>query len=592
MSATTNNNWYNLNTTRKYPLDDGCTGVDDNGQVLPATIISDIHFRLPKSEGVGVMISSVVVSDTLVSITFLAINHPIKYSVYDAPPAALSFSPLCAVNIVKPVIVGKPYQISSFVDGAAGWVVFGEGVNKKFNGRFSTPIQSAIIPKVCRYYDSFPVSSIGKVGSINVLTGLVQLVAGRDVSITKGQREIDGQTVDAIVFALKEDTTRNVKDEYRGPCSGRPESNTCNRESIQFLNTTGPDCRGNIDMVFEYPFVVAAYELGSESSVGYLPSNSISATETTNNYNVLVGGGISVDYPIGLIDACTRNDYLPNSQGDIPNQGSDYCNPSSEGNLDSIGGYFAYPGAVNISSAAYDPISLPANVSFDEQPTIFWQTAHGSFEFVDDDSPSEENGGFNYSSFSSISLVSVSLSYSSSTPYIDVSSYPIARALKSADLTGRNIYLWYNPGYSSTVGVRVKTDLKLLEQQTPANGGIVLNYRVNNDGNSDEYFVVELNRKNSTLNIKRFNGFNILTLASSDPFEISLDTWYRLVAETEVGTTASRTRVTGKVYSLPDNTLISTLVVESTMYLPATGKVGLVSTMSETIFSNFFMENI
>ena len=87
MSSILNNNWYNLNSTRKYPLDDGCTGIDDVGKLFPATLITDLHLRLNKSVGVGAMISSIVVSNTLVSVTFLAINHPILPSLYDpAPP--------------------------------------------------------------------------------------------------------------------------------------------------------------------------------------------------------------------------------------------------------------------------------------------------------------------------------------------------------------------------------------------------------------------------------------------------------------------------------------------------------------------------
>ena len=46
MSSILNNNWYNLNSTRKYPLDDGCTGIDDVGKLFPATLITDLHLRL------------------------------------------------------------------------------------------------------------------------------------------------------------------------------------------------------------------------------------------------------------------------------------------------------------------------------------------------------------------------------------------------------------------------------------------------------------------------------------------------------------------------------------------------------------------
>ena len=37
-----NNNWFNLNSTRRYPIDDSATGESDTGLDFPNDIIVDI----------------------------------------------------------------------------------------------------------------------------------------------------------------------------------------------------------------------------------------------------------------------------------------------------------------------------------------------------------------------------------------------------------------------------------------------------------------------------------------------------------------------------------------------------------------------
>lgn len=532
MSSITNNNWYNLNSTRKYPIDDGCTGIDDSGNVFPATLITDLNIRMPKSLGIGAMLSSMVVTDSLVSLTFMAIDHPVNNSTYDPPiSSGVVFSPLCAFNLKKPITIGVPYVLVPFSDGVAGWVVFGEGINKKINARFSTPAQSAIIPRLCRYYRDFPVSSIGKQASSVKLTGIVQLIEGKDVSITKETVTINDEEKTAIVFRLKEQNNKNILKEYVGPCSGRPESGTCGKPAVEFINTTGPDCFGNININFMPPFETAVY------------TETIEGTE-------IAKGGISVDYPIGQIDACTAKDNLPGPDGKLPNTYDDLGPSSSSGDGgpdDNIGSTEPIlPLPIEISSATFNYLELPVNITFAVGSQGLWQVINGQFSYV---------------------TISGSRKY------------------KALDLSNKNISLWYNSGYDTNLGTRVTTELKFLENGIFGNAGLVLNYRTNAQNITDEYFIVEINRRNASLNIKRFNGLSTISLASATGLEIKEDVWYKIVADIEEGATPVKTRITAKLYSVPENNLIATIATETTFYLPANGKIGLTSEKSEALFS-------
>ena len=578
MSSILNNNWYNLNSTRKYPLDDGCTGIDDVGKLFPATLITDLHLRLNKSVGVGAMISSIVVSNTLVSVTFLAINHPILPSLYDPAPPAPSFSPLCAVSLRKPVEPGVVYPIEPLTSGVAGWIVFGDGIARTFNGRFSTAAQSSLATKVCRYYNDFPVTSIGKLNSAYTLKGLVNLVEGADIAITKETRTINSEAKEAIVFTLKENTASNVYQTYGGPCAGRPESNTCSKEGIQFINTVAPDCNGNIELVFDSPFRVAG--LVTDLNPG------LSSSSSSDGY-IETKGGIVVDYPIGLTDACTRGDRLPDAQGNLPGQYLDQCaEDPTDPDANADPGDPVGPPAVAISSSTLDCVELPVYLNFDEGSSRFWQVVKGSFEFSPTDSPYEPLTSY---SSSSMTYYSSSMVSSSSYTYFD----PIERSYFASGLNGRNISLWYNCGYSSLIGTRIQIDLLLenTEQYYP-NGGLILNYRPNADSTLDEYFIVELNKRESSLKISRFNGFAPVLIASAKGIGIGENIWYRLVAEVTESATPGRTRITGKVYNASTMSLLGTAIAESSLYLPDTGKVGLTSDKSTANFSYFRMENI
>jgi hypothetical protein len=199
---------------------------------------------------------------------------------------------------------------------------------------------------------------------------------------------------------------------------------------------------------------------------------------------------------------------------------------------------------------------------FDLESAGHWQVVKGGFNYVEETSPVQNCGS------------------------------PVESAYGSNNLSDNNVSIWYNGDYESTVDIRVITDLKLMHTDSYSNGGVVLNYRTNADKTFNEYFVVEINTQQSALNIKRFNGSIFITLASVVGLGVLTDAWYRLIVTTGPGATAEKVSITATLYSIPGLSVVSTVTVESTAYLPDNGKVGVCSNRANAVFSYFYMENI
>jgi hypothetical protein len=208
---------------------------------------------------------------------------------------------------------------------------------------------------------------------------------------------------------------------------------------------------------------------------------------------------------------------------------------------------------IAISSAAFNYMDLPVDLTFEPGADGLWQVVRGHFSYVTE------------------SLV---------------------RKYKAVDESNRNISLWYNSGFETNLNTRVTTKLKITETNRLGNAGLILNYRANSQQITDEYVVVEINKRNSALNIKRFNGLSLISMASASDLNLLNDTYYKLVVDIEEGATPVKTRLTARLYTVPGNVLISTIATETTYYLPANGKIGLTSDMSEAVFSYLQMENL
>lgn len=578
--GTLNRNWYTLNGTRRYPVDDGCTGEGDGGENLPNNLVVDASVRLPSTLGTGVAISSVVVSGSLVSVTLVAVAHPPVVPAGESA-GATAFVPLGAVSVRAPVQQGRPYPITPMADGVGGWLVFGEGVQSRFNARFSTPRQAGLNPKTCRFYRPLPVPSIAKLNSAVRLEGVVTVKAGPDVEILGADRTVDGVPVRAMVVRLKQDTPQNLFDKYRGPCSGRPESNTCDRPAAEYINTVGPDCNGNLTIKFPSP---------------------LRATPLAG------GGGLVLDYPYGLIDACTRDDRLPDAQGRLPNEYDDECNPS-DGDQDANakgGGVVGPPQPPlmseypSVSSQVLDICAeLPHTETFDDGDPDNWQIVYGLWGFVTSESPAEPeddrvSSAVAYYSASS----SVSSGYSSASSWSEVYPYTIPgtdTAWAANEPAGRNVAVWFDCAYEEVYGLRLKTDVRLPKNQGRGNAQLVLNLRTHETGVGFEYWVVELDRTSHSLRVRWWSGSGWTTLVTAPLSAIGRlvewDTWYRLEAEvTEVS--PGTAKIVARLVDVPSLTTLLTINTTTAAFAPGRGKVGLGTEHSKALFSFFRVEQI
>lgn len=241
--AIRNLNWYNLQSTRRYPLDDACTGEADNGADFVDDILVDCHIKFDAAYGQWAYLQAVTVSAGVVTVVIGASDN-----LY-APGTSIA-----AVTIVKPAYENINYTLTPLVAGVAGWVVFGSGINgpeKTF--RFSIPQQSLLAPRCARNYQTLPIPSMQKLNLAEALQGVVNLVGLSPISLSYKTDTVGGQQRQLIVFSLN---TADASLEYNplsyflSSCAQRPESGNCGKIPIETINGHAPDCFGNIEIDF------------------------------------------------------------------------------------------------------------------------------------------------------------------------------------------------------------------------------------------------------------------------------------------------------------------------------------------------------
>ena len=357
--AIINNNWFNLNSTRRYPLDDLAIGESDDGQNFPNDIITDLRVRFPRSAGRFASISSIHCSAKIITIAI--VGHEMHPSVSNVSGLAETFSPLAVLSVPKPVTANVPYKLKALTKGVFGWIVFGEGAEKNYSAKFTNANQALLMPRAAYYYVNHPVTSVSLENNQSVLTGDVTLRTIGDLKIVKGQRSVkDIGLVDALIFRLENNATgENLYKKYLGKCQGRPESESCNKISVEYINDMYPDCYGNINLNFDKNELRGKVLIDSEMQ------------------------GLAMELPLGLAEACTRDDYLPDNQGKLPNEYADECAAvaAAEGDPDAV----AYTEDLIEANPVLTSIVLPATglpYADDLVYTVGSETAPIGFEFV------------------------------------------------------------------------------------------------------------------------------------------------------------------------------------------------------------------
>jgi hypothetical protein len=238
-----NQNWYNLQSTRRYPLDDISTGVDDRGAFIREDIIVDCHIRFPRSLGEYLYVQGITVSAGIVTVVFGAVNN-----IDDAGQT------VCAVSVPQPAAPYVNYPITPLAEAVSGWVVFGPGVDTPFVGRYSTARQTLVQPRSARPYRPLPIPTIGKINLGTSLQGVVNVIGTSPVTAKYETIQYDSVEYPAIVFRLDSALVTgdyNPLSTFLGSCAQRPESGTCPKTPIETINGVAPNCDGNINIIFD-----------------------------------------------------------------------------------------------------------------------------------------------------------------------------------------------------------------------------------------------------------------------------------------------------------------------------------------------------
>ena len=285
--ATIGQHWYVANASRDYPVDERASCCTDDSQRLPTDILLDLRLRWPVCLGKYGFLSAVAVTPNVVTLLFQAATSLGSDAV---------FAPIASLSLLQPQLrVRRQYPLSPQYPGVGGYVVLGDGCARPFFGRFKTPQQSFLTQRAAAAYEGLPVTSLGRLYADSALTGLVLLKGRPPVEIVRENRMIDGRLRDAVVLRLVDsgESTTNVLSQFVGPCGRRPESRTCqDPQPVEQINGVGPDCDGEISLVF---------------------TNTVAVGSNIDDDSIVV------DYDISLADTCVPP-KLPDAHGLLPSE--------------------------------------------------------------------------------------------------------------------------------------------------------------------------------------------------------------------------------------------------------------------------------
>lgn len=341
--------WYNQAAVRGYPFDDAATMVDDAGSSPPEGFLVDARILVPKTVGRCVFLSGLTITDRLVTMLFSASTRYVRVPQGYTEPA-LVYTPVACVNVLKSELdIHRQLPLRIFAAGTIGWVVLGPGIEQNYTGRFSTHEQASLLLRCGRHFNDRAVQTMSALAlapltgerdpntGLNFMTfgtyidqqpaitsGIVKFRAEGDLEIVVQERfapyvagipsfeaaaAVDRPVFPVVVFRLKDRKDQNVLKLYAGPCSGRPDSDSCARPAVETLGGLRPSCEGDLTIVFE----------GMDALI--LPEGV---------------GGIGVKLDATLDGTCGVDNDMPDDDGIIPGAIVDGCesDSSSSGSSD------------------------------------------------------------------------------------------------------------------------------------------------------------------------------------------------------------------------------------------------------------------
>lgn len=481
-----NQNWYDLQEGRRYPLDDRGTGVDDAGELIRDNILVDCHIKFPAEYGNYPYVSGLTVTGAIVTAVISAAENE------EGDNSKI----LCAVSVPKPITLSRNYAVTPIATGVAGWVAFGSGCAENFSGKYSTPKQTLIALRNARPYRQMPVQSLGKFGLPDALQDIININAAAPVIAEYADVEIEGKQTKAVVFSLRgqfDDTEDQPLREFLGPCGARPESGTCPKEPILTINGIKPDCAGNIN---------------------------INVGEGLSSYLFENCGGLGISFGIGLSTFCPKEQINPDCSrtGGGTIGGADLCETSSSSARSSssvsalasssTAGQSSSSGQPSSSSSTVDNtpcLSLPYCANLTDAAAEALVSRFGVFENAVVPAPD----GCAVASSSSTSSDSSDSSASSSEPPAAII-YPPRTVIQSTSVTGFNILTLKNCATDWAINQKIAATFRLTGGPR-RNGGVVVNYLTpNQTGNNTTFMAAVMDIELNQFRLLRYNGTNIV----------------------------------------------------------------------------------
>lgn len=600
-----NQNWYNLQSTRSYPLDESSTAVDDTGAFIRDDILVDCHIRFSSDLGNHLYLQGLTVSAGLVTAVFGV-----------ATTLNTAGSTIASVTVTRPGNAYTNYSIVPLVAGVSGWVVFGPGIDTLFVGRYTSPIQALINPRCGRTYRPLPVPSIGKINLATSLQGVVAITGTAPVIAEYKLVQYAGKEMRAIVFRLDDaqlTDTYNPLKQFLPLCANRPESGTCYKQPITAINGVEPDCNGNIvivpgegitinpfhecggmDLTTPRSLTAACAALKPKRPAEYEDTCCVSTVigDTTENSPVItnaqnmtkivqnlavVGLAIPADAVVISVNAVAHTITLSQSAtgtavGTVvkfyKEAPDEFCWPAIPQTVDII---------VDETAPIYPPRNLPIVENFNScHPVTQFDIQAGSTTKTETLAPPPHTGA-------------------------GIPSNPTALTnhfvFETTGYSTLNIITIKNGATDWAYGHALTTELKIGVSGAARNGGIVLNYaqRVVNNARITTYIAVLIDAQNAQIVVRRYTNSAYIT-DTAVAFTSIPNTWYRF-AVTPTFAGGDNISVAFHVSELSGaNSLEGTVTflncvtpvgASAPVCQPTDGAFGIIAAQSQTFFNSF-----
>ena len=219
--------WFNENESRQYPMLEGVSGTNDAGLTLPTDILADLSVMVPLARSTTVWISSVRITESLVTVGISDALGGILVGTY----LRSSITPYTA------------YPLTPLVADVTGWIVFGNHIAVGVeNYHFDRPAQSQVEPRCIRVIDALPVTDMVKYGAYTTtpLTGIIRVRGGSGVIVEAGADE------HTVVVRLRPEIANTMS----GPCNRSATAEQCGVPPIRRINGVPADLNGWLHLVF------------------------------------------------------------------------------------------------------------------------------------------------------------------------------------------------------------------------------------------------------------------------------------------------------------------------------------------------------